>query len=122
MSITALTARPGPTVTADPATGTAEQRAALAQGLIDLAALIAACPDAPIISFGGVRNDFTYWVQGTAEAKRGEVDRVAAIIGCPAAYDRTGTVYKTERDFGLVSYRAVALLREDKPEPEAAAA
>jgi hypothetical protein len=103
-------------VTPDPATGTAVQRAALAQGLVDLAALITAHPDAPIVSFGGVHTDFTYWPQGTADYKRAEVDRVAAILGQSAHYEAYGALYVTERNFGLVSYRAVALLRENKPD------
>jgi hypothetical protein len=120
LTLTAVTARPAPTVTPDPATGTTQERATLAQGLIDLAVFLIAHPAAPIISFKVPGHDFTYWVQGSTEARVAEVDRIAAIIGQRAYYDPTGRVYQTERDFGVVHYRAVAVLREQQPETRAA--
>lgn len=86
--------------------GTVARRAALVQGLIDLAAFLETHPDLPITSV-----DARPYIHGTDDEERAEVDRIAAILGQPAKHTNDArTHYEVERDFGgRVHYRATAI-------------
>jgi hypothetical protein len=86
--------------------GVVDRRAAVIQGLIDLANFLETHPDLPITSV-----DARPYIHGTDDEERAEVDRIAAILGQPAGYTSGArTHYEVERDFGgRVHYRATAI-------------
>ncbi|MEV4183419.1 hypothetical protein AB0J28_18505 [Streptosporangium canum] len=88
-------------------------RAEFVAGLRRLADFLAANPKAPVPSYGA---GITLHASGTDEERFAEVDRVADLIGVPAS---EGVHYSTERDFGPVSYRAVAIPAEERARHEA---
>ena len=107
MTITSLV--PAVTMTADPATGTAQERADLVQGLSDLAVFIATHADLPVANFGYVRHIFGYHPQGDMASQCAEVDRGARVLGEQPGLMAGGTSYRAARTFGpSVLYQAIA--------------
>ena len=81
------------------------RRAAVVQGLVDLAAFLAAHPEVPIWACG---IDISWFTGGSDEERRDGVDRIAGLIG-EQPETRTSGNYQVTRHFGPVSYVAVAL-------------
>lgn len=90
---------------------TGSDRAALIQGLIDLAAFIETHPDVPIGSYEGITAslDLMVFPQGTMSERCHDVDAIAALIGEAAVTPPRLHNYVTERHFGPVTYKAVAV-------------
>ena len=90
---------------------TGSDRAALITGLIDLATFLAVHPDVPIASAEGytARVELGIYPAGTMTERCGDVDAIAAQIGEAAQTPEGRTHYVTERHFGPVSYKAVAI-------------
>lgn len=85
--------------------GDGGHRAAIIQGLIDLAAFLAAHPDVP------VHDDLEVLYHvfgGSDEEKRARADCIAAAMGTPAERQKNGS-YRAVRAFGPVSYCALAI-------------
>lgn len=84
------------------------QRPRLIAGLRALAAFLEAHPEVPA-PHGAEISVFT---RGTDDAMRAEVDRIAALAGSQInAEDLSRGHYRTEKDFGPVSYSAIAILK-----------
>ena len=90
---------------------TGSDRAALIQGLIDLAVFIETHPDVPIASFEGsvAPVDLSVFPQGTMTERCEDVDAIASLIGEAAETPQGLGNYVTTRHFGPVSYKAVAI-------------
>ena len=86
-------------------------RAALIQGLIDLAAFLETHPGVPVASYEGciARVDLMVFPQGTMTERCEGVDAIASLIGEAAGTPQGMGNYLTTRHFGPVSYRAVAI-------------
>ena len=86
-------------------------REAAARGLRALADFLESHPDLPV----PWQTDAPASVSGADDAaERAEVDRIAGILGVPAAANERGTHYDAERDFGGgVIYRATAITRAE---------
>lgn len=77
------------------------------RGLGNYAAFLAAHPDLPLDDGNPLHCCVT---GGTDEDERAEVDRIAGILGTAARYmPGSETHYAAERDFGGVTYLAVAI-------------
>ena len=87
-------------------TGDSDERAALVNGLRELADLIEARPDIPAPDTSEAGN---IYVNGTIAEKRAQVDYTASLLGTPVT-DNTarGGHYYVTRKFGPVSYRMIA--------------
>ncbi|MFG2071697.1 hypothetical protein [Nonomuraea maritima] len=88
-------------------------RAEFIAGLRALARFLADNPKVPVPSYG---QDVTVNARGNEDEQRAAVDRVADLIGAPAS---GGTHYCTARDFGPITYRAVAINEQAMSEYEA---
>lgn len=77
-------------------------RAEFIAGLRRLADFLAANPKVPVPSYA----EINVHASGSDEEQRATVDRIAALIDRPAT---DGVHYATARDFGPVTYRAVAI-------------
>ncbi|MCT9929563.1 hypothetical protein N5079_04940 [Planotetraspora sp. A-T 1434] len=88
-------------MTTDPTT-----RADFIAGLRRLAAFLADNPKVPVPTYG---TEISVHADGTDTQQRAAVDRIADLIGAPAS---DGGHYVTARDFGPVTYRAVAVSEE----------
>ncbi|WP_055480397.1 hypothetical protein [Sphaerimonospora mesophila] len=88
-------------MTTDPST-----RAEFIAGLRRLAAFLADNPKVPVPTYGA---EISVHAQGSDDDQRAAVDRVADLIGSPAS---DGIDYITARDFGPITYQAVADSRE----------
>ncbi|WP_055481266.1 hypothetical protein [Sphaerimonospora mesophila] len=81
-------------------------RAEFIAGLRRLAAFLADNPKVPVPSFGA---EISIYPLGSDDDKRAAVDRVADLIGSQPS---DGTDYITARDFGPITYRAIAISTE----------
>lgn len=88
-------------MTTDPST-----RAEFIAGLRRLAAFLADNPKVPVPAYGV---EISVHALGSDDDQRAAVDRVAELIGSPAS---DGIDYITARDFGPITYRAVAVSSE----------
>ena len=90
---------------------TGSDRAALIQGLIDLAAFLETHPGVPVASYEGsvARMELMVFPQGTMSERCEGVDAIASLIGEAAQTPQGLNNYVTERHFGPVSYKAVAV-------------
>ncbi|GAA4588652.1 hypothetical protein GCM10023194_40870 [Planotetraspora phitsanulokensis] len=82
-------------------------------GLRRLAAFLADNPKVPV-STGGL--DVTVLAEGTDRQQRAAVDRIAHLIGAPTS---DSTFYVAARDFGPITYRAVAIPAEQSRDYDA---
>ncbi|GII65638.1 hypothetical protein Skr01_57230 [Sphaerisporangium krabiense] len=78
-------------------------RAEFIAGLRRLAAFLADNPKVPVPGHGSEINVFA---SGTDDDKRTQIDRIGSLIDRPVS---EGTHYETCRDFGPITYRAVAV-------------
>lgn len=78
-------------------------RAEFIAGLRRLADFLAANPKVPVPSTGA---DIIVHALGSDDEQRAAIDRIAALIDRPAS---DGDHYTTTRDFGPITYRAVAI-------------
>lgn len=83
-------------------------RAAYVAGLRALADHLETHPDLPVPS--AATSQLGPYIDGTDEAKRAEVDRIAAVLGVPAVDH--GDAYEARRVFGPVTYEATAITAE----------
>lgn len=88
-------------------------RAEFIAGLRRLAAFLAAHPAVPVPSWA----DITVMPRGDEQARQAAVDRIAELIGSPVS--DSGNLYQTVRDFGPITYRALALPDQDRRDWEA---
>jgi hypothetical protein len=86
-----------------------DDRAALITGLRGLADFLATHPDVPVPP--GYHETIVHvFPGGQSDAERcAEVDRVAAVLGTPAADPDHCGHYATDRTFGPVTYRVLAI-------------
>jgi hypothetical protein len=85
----------------------AERRQAVIDGLRELADFLTEHPDVPVGTW-----TLLYHARGTDEEKRAEVDRVAAILGVTAGSPGTPDHYLADREFGGITYEALAITDE----------
>jgi hypothetical protein len=78
-------------------------RAEFIAGLRRLADFLAANPKVPIPAYGA---DINLHTGGSDDQQRAEVDRIAELIGSTPS---EGVHYETTRNFGPITYRAVAV-------------
>ena len=81
------------------------ERAEFLTGLRSLIDYLECNPDVPLTSHSVV---YAFPADGEWDAKRAEIDRIAALVGVPAARSFGGH-YLAVRAFGPVEYRAVAI-------------
>jgi len=90
-------------------------RAAFVQGLVDLAVYLTTHPDVPVPPSG----DICYVVlHGDDQARRAEVDRIAAALGTTAS-TAGSEHYQAVRRFGPIRYEALAVSDAGAPAWEA---
>ncbi|MEV0997066.1 hypothetical protein [Nonomuraea sp. NPDC050202] len=89
-------------------------RAEFIAGLRALARFLADNPKVPVPSYG---ETISVHASGTDQEQCAAVDRVADLIGAPAS---GGTHYQTTRDFGPITYCAVAVSEQAMNEYTAA--
>ncbi|WP_433245878.1 hypothetical protein ACQPYK_44245 [Streptosporangium sp. CA-135522] len=86
---------------------TNDRRAALINGLRDLAAFLEANPDVPAPCFPRIH----YFAEGTDSEMRAEIDGIAALLGTEIDPGDLGYGhYRTGLNFGPVEYTAVGIL------------
>ncbi|MGI5207504.1 hypothetical protein ACQEU6_38745 [Spirillospora sp. CA-108201] len=82
------------------------QRTRLITGLRALAEYLEANPEVP----APCGTELMVFVQGSDHAQRIEIDRVASLVGTKvSAPDPFSRHYRVTRDFGLVTYSAIAI-------------
>jgi hypothetical protein len=81
-----------------------QHRAAFLNGLRALADFLATHSELPVPKYDG---DVTVYADGTDDAKRAEVDRIARCLDVPPGHHQG--LYKAMRKFGPVVYQAVVL-------------
>lgn len=84
---------------------TPTERAAATAGLRALADNLDRHPDIPLSPHGA---ELRFFVSGDDPDQRAEVDRIATVLGVTPT-ERLGRHYIAERDFGPVTYQAVAI-------------
>ncbi|GAA1612532.1 hypothetical protein GCM10009733_005710 [Nonomuraea maheshkhaliensis] len=89
-------------------------RAEFIAGLRALARFLADNPKVPVPSYG---ETVSVHASGTERQQHAKVDRVAELIGAPTS---GGTHYQTARDFGPITYRAIAISEQAMNEYTAA--
>jgi hypothetical protein len=83
-------------------------RAEFIAGLRRLATFLADNPDVPVPTWGA---EISVHLDGTDAQQRAAVDRIAGLIGAPAS---EGAHYVTARDFGPITYSAVAVWEQTR--------
>lgn len=91
-------------------------RTQLIDGLRALADFLENEPDVPVNSWAHVSYSVTPADTADGEdsedAKRAEVDRVAAVLGVTPTLSNNGSHYSAQRAFGPVEYRATAITQD----------